>query len=171
MERRRNTWKQWNNSGQLQGCVFSERRTCVTIISTDRVLDITANGCCSQESEGRRCRSSAGARLCKRFSVEGNISQVWLSACWGWDHPFGLLCTMCCVMKPWLLATGRIVLRVITIIVKGKINYGEEWLNCFFYPSILPEKSQCLLLLLLMCDLVLLSLKLIAKTPVIFIFF
>lgn len=35
-------------------------------------------------------------------------------------------------MTPWLLATERIVLRVISIIVIGKINYEGGWLNCFF---------------------------------------
>lgn len=70
--RRGNTWKQWINSGQLQGSSF-------IMISAVRVLDISANGCCSQESERRWC--SLDTHLCNRVSVEKNISQVWHSAC------------------------------------------------------------------------------------------
>lgn len=96
------------------------------------------------------------------------------------DRCFLLVCyVQCLVMKPWLLATERTALRIITVVVIGKTNYKGKWINSavgfsflFFNSNILVE-DHCVTkipLLPLICDLLLFWLKLIAKTLVTHLF-
>lgn len=152
--------------------------TCMTVIWTDKILHIPTDGYFNQWSGGRWFCRSVDAHLCTAVSV----AKPFLS----FDHQFVkdrcflLVCyVQCSVMKPWLLATERTALRIITVVVIGKTNYKGKWINSavgfsflFFNSNILVE-DHCVTkipLLPLICDLLLFWLKLIAKTLVTHLF-
>lgn len=123
--------------------------TCMTVIWTDKILHIPTDGYFNQWSGGRWFCRSVDAHLCMAVSV----AKPFLS----FDHQFVkdrcflLVCyVQCSVMKPWLLATERTALRIITVVVIGKTNYKGKWINSavgfsflFFNSNILVEESLC----------------------------